>query len=76
MQARDIPNAITIGRILLVPPTAWALVQHHYPLALILFFVAGASDALDGLLAKRYDWSSRLGAILDPLADKALLISC
>lgn len=76
MQARDIPNAITIGRILLVPPTAWALVAHQYPLALILFFVAGASDALDGLLAKHFDWTSRLGAILDPLADKALLISC
>lgn len=76
MQVRDIPNAITVGRILLVPPTAWALVSHQYPLALILFVVAGVSDALDGFLAKQYDWGSRLGAILDPLADKALLISC
>jgi cardiolipin synthase (CMP-forming) len=75
MQARDIPNVITVGRILLVAPTAWALLRHEYPLALLLFCVAGASDALDGWLAKRFDWGSRLGALLDPLADKALLIA-
>ena len=62
--------------MLLVPPTAWALVQHDYPLALGLFFVAGVSDGLDGFLAKQFDWSSHLGAILDPLADKALLVAC
>jgi len=44
--------------------------------ALALFFVAGVSDGLDGFLAKHYSWTSRLGALLDPLADKALLISC
>lgn len=76
MQARDIPNLITFGRILLVAPTAWALLTHRYEIALVLFFVAGASDALDGFLAKQFDWSSRLGALLDPLADKALLICC
>jgi cardiolipin synthase len=76
VKARDIPNLITVGRILLVPPVVWALLQEKYSLALLLFFVAGASDALDGFLAKRYDWTSRLGALLDPLADKALLVSC
>ena len=76
MRARNIPNLITVGRMLLVPPTAWALVQHDYPLALGLFFVAGVSDGLDGFLAKQFDWSSHLGAILDPLADKALLVAC
>jgi cardiolipin synthase len=76
MRARDIPNLITIGRILLVPPTAWALLQHHYLLALVLFFIAGVSDGVDGFLAKHYGWTSRLGELLDPLADKALLVSC
>ncbi len=76
MRARDIPNLITVGRILLVAPVAWALVAEKYKLALLLFFVAGASDAVDGFLAKRFDWTSRLGALLDPLADKFLLVTC
>ncbi len=76
MRARDIPNLITFGRIVLVAPVTWALLKGHYSLALVLFFVAGFSDALDGFLAKQFDWSSRLGALLDPLADKVLLISC
>ena len=74
MQARDIPNVITVGRILLVVPTSWALVEQQYQLALALFFVAGVSDGIDGFLAKHYDWTSRLGALLDPVADKALLV--
>lgn len=76
MRARDIPNLITVGRFLLVPPVVWVLLQEKYSLALLLFFIAGASDGLDGYLAKRFDWTSRLGALLDPLADKALLVSC
>lgn len=76
MKRSDIPNLITGARIFLVPPTMWALLEHHYSVALTLFFVAGASDGLDGFLAKHYGWTSRLGALLDPLADKALLISC
>ncbi|TCK17835.1 cardiolipin synthase [Thiogranum longum] len=76
MRARDIPNLITIGRILLVIPVTWALLDGRYALALALFFIAGFSDALDGFLAKHFHWTSRLGALLDPLADKALLISC
>lgn len=76
MRASDIPNLITVGRILLVAPVAWALVVQDFTLALILFFVAGASDAVDGFLAKRFGWESRLGALLDPLADKFLLVTC
>lgn len=76
MKRSDIPNLITVIRILLVVPVAWALLQQQYLVALVLFFVAGVSDAIDGFLAKRFDWSSRLGAMLDPLADKALLVTC
>ena len=76
MRASDIPNLITVMRILLVVPIAWALLQQQYLLALVLFFVAGVSDGLDGFLAKQFGWTSRLGALLDPLADKALLVTC
>ena len=76
MKRSDIPNLITVIRILLVVPVAWALLQQHFLYALVLFFVAGMSDGLDGFLAKQFGWTSRLGAILDPLADKALLVTC
>lgn len=73
MSLRDIPNVLTVARMLMIVPTVWALAREEYGLALGLFAVAGLSDALDGYLAKRFDWSSRLGAILDPIADKGLL---
>lgn len=75
MQARDIPNLISIARVILVFPVIWLLLSHHYQSAMLLFFVAGASDALDGFLARQFHWQSRLGSILDPLADKFLLVS-
>lgn len=75
MQANHIPNTISLFRMLLVPPMVVALLNEYYGAALVLFAVAGVSDALDGYLAKRYGWSSRLGSILDPLADKLLLVS-
>jgi len=71
----DIPNIITVFRFLLVPPVVLLLLNHRYGAALIVFGVAGFSDALDGFLAKRYGWSSRMGAIMDPLADKLLLVA-
>lgn len=74
MKTRDIPNLITSLRILLVPPFLWLLLQEHYRMALLLFVIAGVSDALDGFLAKHYGWTSELGGILDPIADKLLLI--
>jgi cardiolipin synthase len=75
IRARDIPNIISVGRIILVFPVVWALIEQRFGLALTLFAVAGISDGLDGFLAKRYHWQSRLGGMLDPLADKLLLIA-
>lgn len=74
LQTQDIPNLITSLRILLVLPFLWLLLQGHYGAALWLFTLAGISDALDGFLAKRYGWTSDLGGILDPIADKLLLV--
>ena len=70
---RHIPNAITVVRVLLVIPTAWCLIEEQYVEALVLMAVAGASDAVDGWLARRFDWVSWFGAALDPLADKILV---
>ena len=75
MKPRDIPNLITVFRFLLVPPLVWLLLNDRYAGALVVFGVAGFSDALDGFLAKRFQWTSRLGSLLDPLADKLLLIA-
>jgi cardiolipin synthase len=75
MTPRDIPNLITALRILTIIPLVWALAREEYALALTLFVFAGVSDGLDGYLAKRYGWTTRLGAILDPIADKGLLIT-
>jgi len=71
----DLPNLITVFRFLLVPPVVLLLLKGHFGSALLIFAVAGFSDALDGYLAKRYHWTSRLGALIDPLADKLLLVS-
>jgi cardiolipin synthase len=76
MSPRHIPNLITVLRILLVAPVIRLMLRGEYEWALALFAVAGISDGLDGFLAKRYGWQSRLGSYLDPLADKLLLISC
>lgn len=75
MRWRDIPNIISLMRIGLVLPIVMLLIEEYYTTALIMLFVAGASDALDGYLAKRYGWTSRIGSILDPVADKLLLVS-
>ena len=70
---RQIPNLITLVRILLVVPIAVSLVHEQLDTTLALFAIAAASDALDGFLAKRFGWESVLGSILDPIADKLLL---
>lgn len=75
MTRSDIPNLITVLRILLVPPIVYLIYEGAFDIALLLFLGAGISDALDGFLAKHYGWSSRLGGLLDPIADKALLVS-
>lgn len=71
-----LPNIISFLRILLVIPVVWALLQGYFGYGLLLFAVAGISDGLDGFLAKRYGWQSHLGSILDPIADKLLLVAC
>jgi len=71
----SIPNIITLGRILLVPVIVWAIASNEMAVAFAVFVIAGVSDAVDGFLAKRFNMSSELGALLDPLADKALLVS-
>jgi cardiolipin synthase len=71
----SIPNIITLGRIILVPVIIWAIASNQMEIAFAIFVVAGVSDAVDGFLAKRFNMASELGALLDPLADKALLVS-
>lgn len=71
---RHIPNALCLLRMLLVMPVAWLLAHGEYRLTLWVFAFAAATDGLDGFLAKRCGWTSKLGKILDPLADKILLV--
>ncbi len=74
IQLRHLPNLITCTRFILIGPILWALLTKCYPLAFYLFLIAGLSDGLDGLLARLFDWTTPLGALLDPLADKLLLM--
>lgn len=71
----NIPNLISLGRVILVPVVFWLVLTHQTELAFVLFVVAGISDGVDGFLAKRYGWTTELGAYLDPLADKLLIVS-
>ena len=76
MRLRWLPNALTIGRMVLALPLLVALTRHDYRVAFWLALLAGATDALDGWLAKRNGWKTELGGLLDPLADKLLLTVC
>ena len=71
----NIPNTLTLARIVLVPFVVWLIISHEMAAAFVLFMLAGLSDAADGYLAKRFGWHTELGAYLDPIADKALLVS-
>ena len=73
MSLHWLPNAISVMRILLVAPILWCLLNDYYVEALIMFMVAGFSDGVDGYLANRFNWHSRTGALLDPIADKLLV---
>ena len=68
-----LPNAISLMRIGLVPPILLLMTNGQFGWALLLFALAGFSDGLDGYLAVRFDWSTRLGGLLDPTADKLLI---
>src|SRR5467141_3551449 len=71
----NLPNLISLGRLLLVPLAISLILDGCYWVAFWIFVIAGASDAVDGFIAKRFDRRTRLGALLDPLADKVLLVS-
>jgi len=70
-----IPNIITVFRLVLVPIVIVMILQSEWGWAFALFVIAGVSDGLDGYIARRFDMRSDFGAVIDPLADKALLVS-
>ena len=72
---RHLPNIICLLRIALIWPVLVSIQQGAYTRTLLLFFIAACSDGLDGYLAKRFNWTSQLGKMLDPLADKLLLVA-
>lgn len=71
----NVPNAITVARILLVPWIAWFTHERDYESALWLFMLAAASDLVDGLIARVFDLRTRFGAVADPLADKMAMLT-
>jgi len=75
MSLATVPNVICLLRMALAVPIVWLLARGHYGATLILFAIAGVSDILDGFLAKTFNWATELGKVLDPLADKLLLVS-
>ncbi len=70
---KQIPNVLTITRLLLVAPFLVCLRHHEFVHAFYIFIIAGCTDGLDGRLARSFAWQSHLGAIMDPLADKILI---
>lgn len=73
--SKNLPNLITLGRLFLVPVIVAAITGGYWIEAFIVFAIAGASDALDGWLAKTFSLQTELGAYLDPVADKTLLVA-
>jgi cardiolipin synthase len=72
---RWLPNTLSLARLVLVPLAVWQILEQRYDRAFIIFALAGVSDAVDGFLARRLDARTALGSVLDPIADKALLVS-
>jgi cardiolipin synthase len=71
----NVPNLISLLRLLMVPLTVWLIISEAFGWAFLVFLLAGLSDGIDGYLARRFGWRSTLGAYLDAIADKALLVS-
>ena len=71
----NLPNALSLGRLLAVPVIVWLLLQEAYVGAFVVFVLAGVSDAVDGYLAKQFGMDTEIGRFLDPIADKTLLVS-
>ena len=69
-----IPNLVTLLRLLLVPCFLWASRERMFVLAFVLFVIAASSDSIDGMIARRWNMQSKLGALLDPAADKTLMV--
>lgn len=70
-----VPNLLTVFRMVLIPVFVSLLFYQRFLLALGIFILAGVTDGLDGLLARRFDQKSQLGTILDPIADKLMLVT-
>lgn len=75
LSMRDLPNILTVARMLLVGPLVYLLLTERHVAALVLALISGVSDWLDGALARRFGWQSKFGGMLDPLADKTLMIA-
>lgn len=73
MRLHHIPNLLTLSRLILLAPFLFFLSQQAYSFAFYIFFIAGITDALDGWLARHFNWLTPLGSCLDPLADKILI---
>jgi cardiolipin synthase len=73
---KHVPNLLSALRLMVAPLAGWALLEGHDSAALAMFACAGLSDFLDGMIARRWGFTSRFGAWLDPAADKLLMICC
>lgn len=73
--AANLPNFITLARMVMTPVAVQMIVSERYLAAFLIFLLAGISDAVDGFIARHFDLRTELGAYIDPLADKALLVS-
>jgi cardiolipin synthase (CMP-forming) len=71
----NLPNLVTLTRMLMTPLAVLMIISQRFLPAFLVFILAGVTDAIDGFIAKNFDLRTELGAYLDPLADKALLIS-
>ena len=71
----NVPNSITVFRILLIPVFIWQFLEGNLGIAALIFFVAWVSDVLDGYIARKFDIETKFGKIADPLADKLITLS-
>lgn len=75
-EKKNIPNILSVFRIMLVPLFVWLFLgKEKQILAIFVFLIAGATDVIDGILARRYGWITDIGKVLDPLADKCMQVA-
>ena len=75
IRPKNTPKAITVARLILVLPIAFFIAEESSDLALLLFILVGLSDDLDAFLSRRFGWASTFGQLIDPLADKLMMIT-